>query len=491
MATSQSLEDGTTVSAPSAGTTSPLLSEEKPRSKGALPLGSLFHPRSEKFIIARSDSVPEENVLKITITETTVIESDLGIWNSHALTYLTLWFFFSFCTLFLNKYILSLLEGEPSMLGAVQMLSTTFIGLVKMFVPCCLYQHKSRVTYPPNFIMIMLFVGLMRFATVVLGLVSLKNVAVSFAETVKSSSPIFTVIMSRLLVNLALLPVMGGLALCTATELSFNILGFSAAFVLSFPLYSLQNVFSKKLLSGDKYRFSAPELQFYTSAAAVIMLIPAWIFFMDMPVIGKSGRSFQYNQDVLVLLLIDGALFHLQSVTAYALMGKISPVTFSVASTVKHALSIWLSIIVFGNKITSLSAVGTVLVIVGVLLYNKAKQHQRAAFQSMASSSSSSSPASLPEHRGRFRATPPQRRKALRMNPQPCLSITTSLGFPRYPGCPFPWRPEKPLCPPFAGFVLPLQKTAGDPGRAGRRQTSKALFEERRCRKKALRGRWL
>ncbi|NXV76017.1 S35E2 protein, partial [Atlantisia rogersi] len=134
--------------------------EEKPKGK------SLFHwvfaNRSEKFVIARSDSVPEENVLKITITETTVIESDLGIWNSHALIYLTLWFFFSFCTLFLNKYILSLLEGEPSMLGAVQMLSTTFIGCIKMFLPCCLYQHKPRISYPPNFIMIMLFVGLMR-----------------------------------------------------------------------------------------------------------------------------------------------------------------------------------------------------------------------------------------------------------------------------------------------------------------------------------------
>lgn len=32
-----------------------------------------------------------------------------------------------------------------------------------------------------------------------------------------------------LLVNLSLLPVMGGLALCTATEMSFNFLGFSAA----------------------------------------------------------------------------------------------------------------------------------------------------------------------------------------------------------------------------------------------------------------------
>uniref|UniRef100_A0A803TZL4 Sugar phosphate transporter domain-containing protein n=1 Tax=Anolis carolinensis TaxID=28377 RepID=A0A803TZL4_ANOCA len=85
--------------------------------------------------------------------------------------------------------------------GAVQMLSTTFIGCVKMFVPCCLYQHKARLSYPPNFIMIMLFVGLMRFATVVLGLVSLKNVAVSFAETVKSSAPIFTVIMSRMILG--------------------------------------------------------------------------------------------------------------------------------------------------------------------------------------------------------------------------------------------------------------------------------------------------
>lgn len=35
----------------------------------------------------------------------------------------------------------------------------------------------------------------------VLGLVSLKNVAVSFAETVKSSAPIFTVVLSRLILG--------------------------------------------------------------------------------------------------------------------------------------------------------------------------------------------------------------------------------------------------------------------------------------------------
>ncbi|XP_011899411.1 PREDICTED: solute carrier family 35 member E2-like, partial [Cercocebus atys] len=92
-------------------------SEEKPKGKSPLSWGSLFGHRSEKIVFAKSDGGVDENVLTVTITETTVIESDLGVWSSRALLYLTLWFFFSFCTLFLNKYILSLLGGEPSMLG--------------------------------------------------------------------------------------------------------------------------------------------------------------------------------------------------------------------------------------------------------------------------------------------------------------------------------------------------------------------------------------
>ncbi|KAM4571189.1 solute carrier family 35 member E2A [Fundulus diaphanus] len=356
---------------------------------------SPFRSRQERVLLTRSESFPGEQVLKITVTETTQIETESGVWNWRSLSYLGLWYFFSFCTLFLNKYILSLLEGEPSMLGAIQMLSTTIIGFLKMFIPCCLYQHKSRSEYPPNFIMIMLFVGLMRFTTVVLGLVSLKNVAVSFAETVKSSAPIFTVIMSRLIlgeytglwVNLSLFPVMAGLALCTASEISFNMLGFSAALSTNI-MDCLQNVFSKKLLSGDTYRFSPPELQFYTSAAAVIMLIPAWAFLLDIPAAGKDGPRFLFSQDVILLLLFDGGLFHLQSVTAYALMGRISPVTFSVASTVKHALSVWLSVIVFSNQITLLSAIGTVVVFIGVCLYNKARQIQRQTLQAMAAEQS-------------------------------------------------------------------------------------------------------
>ena len=40
-----------------------------------------------------------------------------GLSNPRALLFLILWYVFSGCTLFLNKYILSYMEGDPTILG--------------------------------------------------------------------------------------------------------------------------------------------------------------------------------------------------------------------------------------------------------------------------------------------------------------------------------------------------------------------------------------
>ena len=50
----------------------------------------------------------------------------------------------------------------------------------------------------------------------------------------------------------------------------------------------------------------------------------------------------------------------------------------SVSNTVKRAILIWLSILIFHNPITFLSGLGMVLVSVGVLLYNQARHHSSA-----------------------------------------------------------------------------------------------------------------
>ena len=47
----------------------------------------------------------------------------------------------------------------------------------------------------------MIFIGAFRCVTVVLGLIALKYIAVSFVATIKSSSPLFTVAISRIMLG--------------------------------------------------------------------------------------------------------------------------------------------------------------------------------------------------------------------------------------------------------------------------------------------------
>ena len=76
-----------------------------------------------------------------------------------------------------------------------------------------------------------------RFFVILLGLVSFKYVAVSFVETIKSSAPLVTALISYIVlkekngifVQLSLIPIMLGLVLCTVYELSFTMVGFAAA----------------------------------------------------------------------------------------------------------------------------------------------------------------------------------------------------------------------------------------------------------------------
>jgi hypothetical protein len=58
--------------------------------------------------------------------------TDVGLCNLWALWYLALWYFFSGCTLFLNKYILSTLAGDATLLGTCQMLLTLACGYIQV-----------------------------------------------------------------------------------------------------------------------------------------------------------------------------------------------------------------------------------------------------------------------------------------------------------------------------------------------------------------------
>jgi drug/metabolite transporter (DMT)-like permease len=76
------------------------------------------------------------------------------------------------------------------------------------------------------------------------------------AETIKSSAPFFTVVLTYFLlgqrtewrVNLSLIPIVLGLVFCSLSDSSFHVIGFIAA-LMSNCVDCIQNVLTKRLLN--------------------------------------------------------------------------------------------------------------------------------------------------------------------------------------------------------------------------------------------------
>lgn len=83
---------------------------------------------------------------------------------------------------------------------------------------------------------------------------ALKQASISFVETIKSSSPLFTVIISRMLIgemtgfwtNVSLVPIMIGLALCSSFEINFSFFGFLSAILTNLTEWLVKILFKFK-----------------------------------------------------------------------------------------------------------------------------------------------------------------------------------------------------------------------------------------------------
>lgn len=330
------------------------------------------------------------------------------------------WYSTSLATLFLNKIILSRKGSSVHVLGMCQMTTAAVLGGWSAYYYNGGLSSRGGTAAGPaaggvsyHFARDMSIVGLLRGLTVVLGLIALEHVPVSFVETIKATAPAFTVLFAKLILKehtpspvvLTLIPVVAGLILCSKSELRFDTIGFLAA-VTNNCADCVQNVMSKRMLA----HLRPTQLQFYTSVAALVLQTPfvlrdvmalmrsSWwkgghhnldddeLLYIAM----REGMTSNNNMDntnqeeeqeemmsLAKLLFIDAIFYHLQSVSAYCTMGCMSPVSQSVANTLKRALLVWASILYFHNPVTSSGIMGIVMVVSGVFLYNHVRRvHQ-------------------------------------------------------------------------------------------------------------------
>lgn len=293
------------------------------------------------------------------------------------LPFVVLWFLFSFLGIILNKHLVSAGHGvpvSPLTMALVQTASTVLWGgLSQLWIG-----RPSRSQQTGRDVQLKLLgLGVLRFGTVVLGLISLREVAASFTETVKASSPFFTALAALLLVGeqtsqsllVALTLVAGGLAIASAGERSFTQLGFLAA-VATNVVESVQNVLCKRYMQKDSDgpAFTSTQLQYYSAVASLIVQLPFFVgaFACGVIAVPREGT-------MVLLLAMNGFIYYAQSALVFRIMSHYSPVTVSVLNTAKRAMIICASSLYFGNEVTPIAQFGTAITLLGGALYSHLK----------------------------------------------------------------------------------------------------------------------
>lgn len=295
-----------------------------------------------------------------------------------------LWFVANGCTVLGNKWVFQREAFHfPLALTAIHFA----VQAVLSYAAVDVFGATARVPFAPpsDYWRKCAPVALVFCANIVAGNVSLRLVPVSFMQTVKSATPAATALMQLLLTGkrltplalLSLVPVVGGVALASFAEVSFDAFGFAAA-LLSCFLTATKFVLSAEMLHG-RYQFNPIQLLYYMAPPSAALLLPLAVAFEGAGVAQwhaaaeANGVAFP-----MALPLLSGVFSFLLNVSMFAVLARTSSVSLCVCGNLKVVLVIWLSIVVFRNPVGVASMCGSLVAVAGCTWYGLVRQKWRA-----------------------------------------------------------------------------------------------------------------
>mmetsp|Transcript_31494 Transcript_31494/g.59206 ORF Transcript_31494/g.59206 Transcript_31494/m.59206 type:complete len:547 (-) Transcript_31494:250-1890(-) len=222
---------------------------------------------------------------------------------------------------------------------------------------------------------------------------SLGAVNVSLTHTIKSMEPFFTVVLSYFFLGsvpsipiiLTLVPIVAGVVVASATDLSFNWYGFTTA-MGSNLMFQSRNVISKKYMVEsslesleDGHNFAPlDEVNLFAciSVAATVLMVPVMLV-LDGPTLLARWEALGANMltfDVFLKTVLAGICRTGDVLASYSLLSRLNPVTHSVSNCVKRVVVIVVSLVFFKTPASMLNVIGTALALSGVFAYSMAKR---------------------------------------------------------------------------------------------------------------------
>lgn len=208
--------------------------------------------------------------------------------------------------------------------------------------------------------------------------------AVSFGQIVKAAEPVFAAATNAVvlkdidhpMVYAALLPIIGGVSLASLKELSFTWTALIAASAAN-QAAAMKNVVSKGVMGKPWAKALGPQNAYaVVTILALIFTLPFVAFFdvKDFGRVFKQVMDANTGSDVIKYSLFSGLAFYLYNEASFLALDRLSPVTHSVANTLKRVVIIVASCIVFRTPMTLIGGIGSGVAVLGTLLYSLAKK---------------------------------------------------------------------------------------------------------------------
>lgn len=300
--------------------------------------------------------------------------------NSMVVFFFLLWYVINIVYNDTNKTVLKVLD-LPWTVSCLQLGLGLFFYVAPLWLTGLRKPPKLSVANAMAVLPVALIHGIGQCVTVM----SLGAGSLAFVNVVKSLEPLFNVAFGAIFmndmlpwqVNACLLPVIGGVAIASAADLSFTWDCFAFA-MGSNVAFSLRGVLSKKSMGkpqGD-----------HMDAGNTFAVLTAFAFLAVLPVAlilegtkmqeewQKALASGVYTQSELVLRIVTSGLsFYLYNEVSFYTLDSVHPITHAVGNTIKRVILILFSVIRFGTPMTTQSAIGSSIAILGVFAYSVAK----------------------------------------------------------------------------------------------------------------------
>lgn len=293
-------------------------------------------------------------------------------------SFFALWYAFNIGYNISNKKVLN---AVPTLTWTVALLQLV-IGLIYVLPIWALGIRKAPVLNASE-IKNLIPVAVLHTLTHIGAVISLGAGAVSFTHIVKAAEPAVSALLSAVFlksflpipVYLSLVPVMGGVAMASLTELSFTWLSFGSAMVSNIASASRGIVGKMSMGKPQGQNMGATNLYAVMTILATLILAPFALAkegTLIMPVVNALKASGKL-QSVAIETLMSGLYYYLYNEVAFMALDNVAPVTHALGNTIKRVVIILTSVLVLGSKMSTQGAIGSGIAIFGVLLYSLAK----------------------------------------------------------------------------------------------------------------------